>query len=60
MDSIEPNIPPLEMVKVPPVMSSSVSLPSRAFQPIFADLIFDLRQAQRIASRITGTTRPRS
>ena len=32
-DNSEPKTPPLEMVKVPPVISSMVSLPSRALRP---------------------------
>ncbi len=33
VDSIEPNTPPLEIVYVPPVSSSTVSLPSCARLP---------------------------
>ncbi len=59
VDSIEPNTPPLEMEKVPPVSSSSPNLPSRAFTPNSA--IFFSISAKVIWStlRSTGTTRPR-
>jgi hypothetical protein len=59
VDSIEPKVPPLEIEKVPPVRSSSESLPSLALEPnsaiffsIWARLIWS-------ASRRIGTTRPR-
>ena len=38
VDNMDPNTPPLEIVKVPPVMSSTVICPSRA------------RMAKRLAS----------
>ena len=53
-----PNTPPLEMVKVPPLMSSMVSVPSRARAPKSA-MSFSIRaKLLAWASRTTGTTRP--
>ena len=59
VDSIEPNTPPLEMEKRPPVRSSMASLPSWARLPKSA--IFFSMSAMDIwsASRRIGTTRPR-
>ncbi len=59
VDSIEPKVPPLEMENVPPVISSSDSLPSLAFWPNSA--IFFSISANVIwsALRRMGTTRPR-
>ncbi|MCY1232470.1 hypothetical protein D9M72_449620 [compost metagenome] len=59
VDSIEPNTPPLEIEKVPPLNSSSDSLPSRALTPNSA--IFFSMSARLIwsALRRMGTTRPR-
>ena len=59
VESSEPNTPPLEMVNVPPLMSSMVSVPSRAFAPNSAirpsipanDIVSTLRRI--------GTTSPR-
>jgi hypothetical protein len=51
VDSIEPNTPPLEIEKVPPVRSSSDSLPSCAFLPNSA-IFFSIageRQLVRVA-----------
>ena len=54
----DPNTPPLEMVKVPPFMSSIVSVPSRARLPKSA-MSFSIRAKPLAwASRITGTTSP--
>jgi len=59
VESIEPNTPPFEIENVPPVRSSSESLPSCAFRPNSA--IFFSIPAKDIwsASRRIGTTRPR-
>ena len=59
VDSIEPKMPPLLIEKVPPVRSSSESLPSLAFLPNSA--IFFSMSAKLIwsALRRIGTTRPR-
>ncbi len=56
--SMLPNTPPLVMVKVPPVISSMLSLPSRAL--IASSLIFASISARlmRSALRTTGTIRP--
>ena len=56
----DPYTPPLEMVNVPPVISSMVSLFSRARRAKF--LIFDSTSANDINSvfRSTGTTSPLS
>ena len=48
VDSREPKTPPLEMVKVPPVISSMVSLLSRAPGSEARDLLLDLGDAERI------------
>ena len=59
VESMEPNTPPLEIEKVPPVRSSMASLPSVAFlpkSPIFFSISAKL---MRSASRRIGTTRPR-
>ena len=59
VDSIEPKVPPLEIEKVPPVISSMPSLPSLAFWPN-SEIFFSI-SAKVIwsALRMTGTTRPR-
>ena len=59
VESIEPNVPPLEMVKVPPVISSMPNLPSLALAPNSA--IFFSMSAKLICSalRKIGTTKPR-
>ena len=59
VDNMEPNTPPLLMEKVPPVISSMPSLPSRAFTPYSA--IFFSISAKLIwsALRSMGTTKPR-
>ncbi len=59
VESIEPKTPPLEIENVPPVRSSSESLPSAAFLPNSA--IFFSMSAKLIwsALRRIGTTRPR-
>jgi hypothetical protein len=60
VDSIDPNTPPLVMVKVPPVSSSMEMVPSRAFSP-YSAMAFSMPAKPRLsASRITGTSRPRS
>ena len=48
VDSSEPNTPPLVIVNVPPVSSSSVSLPSRARVAYADDRLLDLAERQRI------------
>ena len=58
VDSIEPKIPPLVMVKVPPVISSIESLPSRAFT---ANLTTSFSTSSKLidsAFLITGTMSP--
>ncbi len=59
VESIEPNTPPFEIEKVPPVSSSIVSFPSCARLPKSA--IFFSTSAKLIwsASRRIGTTSPR-
>ena len=58
VDISDPNTPPFEMVKVPPAMSSIVSLPALALAPK-SPIVFSI-SAKLIASalRMTGTTRP--
>ena len=58
VDISEPNTPPLEMVKVPPVMSSMVSVPSLARLPKSAIVFSISAKLKRSALRTTGTTRP--
>ena len=48
VDISEPNTPPLEMVKVPPFMSSIVSVPSRARLPKSAIVLLDLGEAHAV------------
>ncbi|MNY36741.1 hypothetical protein D3C86_1712490 [compost metagenome] len=60
VDIIEPKVPPLVMVKVPPVISSIDSLPSRAFLPKVAMPPSISARLISSALRRTGTTRPRS
>ena len=58
VDISDPNTPPLEMVKVPPFMSSIVSVPSLARLPKSA-MSFSMRaKPLSCASRMTGTTSP--
>ena len=59
VDIMEPKVPPLEIENVPPVISSSPNLPSRAFTPYSA--IFFSMSAKLIwsALRKMGTTSPR-
>src|SRR5450759_1527520 len=59
VDSIEPNTPPVEMEKVPPVSSSMESLPSGACLPGSAMVFSILAKLIWSASRSTGTTSPR-
>jgi len=59
VDSSEPNTPPLVMVKVPPVSSSSVSLPSRARTARSAMPCSIPAIDSWSASRTIGTTSPR-
>ena len=58
VESSDPNTPPLEMVNVPPLISSRVRVPSRAFVPNSA--IFASIAANDMAStfRRIGTTSP--
>ena len=56
-----PPIPPrLVIVMPPPCMSSSDSLPARAFSLTFASSTDSSKIPLRSTSRITGTSRPRS
>ena len=59
VESSEPNTPPLEMVNVPPLISSRDRVPSRAFAPNSA--ICASIPANDMAStfRRIGTTSPR-
>jgi len=59
VDNIDPNTPPLEMEKVPPVSSSMVSLPSLALAPNSAIFFSSSASDSWSASRRIGTTRPR-
>ncbi len=58
VDNMEPKTPPLEMVNVPPVISSTVICPSRArsARRFTSDSI--PRKLRFSAFRITGTIRP--
>src|SRR3546814_3609606 len=58
VDSSEPNTPPLEMVKVPPFISSILSVPSFARLPKSAMVFSTWAKDSLSASRITGTTNP--
>ena len=58
VESSEPNTPPLEMVKVPPCISSMVSVPSLARLPKSAIVFSISAKLSAWASRMTGTTRP--
>ena len=60
VESIEPNTPPLEIEKVPPVSSSSVILPSLARLPKSAIAASICAIDMPSASRRIGTTSPRS
>ena len=60
VDNSEPNTPPLDTVKVPPVNSSMVSLPSRARTPKSRICASTSAMLMKSASRSTGTTRPDS
>ena len=53
-----PNTPPLDIVKVPPFMSSIVSVPSLAFLPYPAIALSISAKLFLSQSRTTGTTRP--
>ena len=58
VDSIDPNTPPLEIVKVPPVISSTVILPSRALIAKW-EISFSIpEKLNNSALRTTGTIRP--
>ena len=59
VDIKEPNTPPLVMVKLPPVKSSTVNLPSRPFSA--SDLICFSISAMLSLSQLrnTGVTKPR-
>ncbi len=60
VESSEPNTPPLVIVNVPPVSSSSVIEPSRA-RFAYADTPCSMSpKLIASASRSTGTIRPRS
>jgi hypothetical protein len=56
---MEPNTPPLEIEKVPPVISSMPSLPSLAFWPNSAIFFSISAKLSWSALRTIGTTRPR-
>eukprot|EP00955_Chlamydomonas_euryale_P114645 366294-Chlamydomonas_euryale.AAC.6 len=58
VDIIEPYTPPLEMVKVPPAMSSIEMVPSRAFLPSAARDFSIPAKLRPSAPRSTGTTSP--
>ena len=58
VDISPPNTPPLEMVKVPPFMSSIVSVPALARAPKSAMSFSICAKDLLSASRTTGTTRP--
>ena len=59
VDIKEPNTPPLVMVKLPPVKSSTVNLPSRPFSAK-ALIDFSMSAIERLLqSRNTGVTKPR-
>ena len=59
-DIRDPYIPPLDMVKVPPVISSIVSLPSRASKPILL-ISFSMSEKSIVLALFkTGTTNPLS
>ena len=58
VDSSEPKTPPFEIVNVPPLMSSTVSVPSLAFLPYSAMVFSISAKLMRSALRTTGTTRP--
>ena len=60
VDNKEPNIPPFEMVKVPPCISSIDNLPSLAFSE-YSVIFNSISAIERFpASLTTGTTRPLS
>ncbi len=58
VDISDPNTPPLEMVKVPPRISSILSVPSLARLPKSAMVFSTSAKLIAWALRITGTTRP--
>jgi len=58
VDNRLPNTPPLEMVKVPPFISSAVSVPSLAFLPNAAIAASISANDMASALRTTGTTSP--
>ena len=55
---VPPMPPRLEMVKLPPDMSSGESLPSRAFWEMVPSSLLSSMIPLAPTSRITGTTRP--
>ena len=59
VDSSDPNTPPLEIVNVPPIMSSMARLPSRARRPNSAIWLSISANDSCSTPRRTGTTRPR-
>ncbi len=59
VESIEPNTPPLEIEKVPPVSSSRPSLPAWARWPKSAICFSISAMLSWSALRRMGTTRPR-
>ena len=60
MESIEPNTPPFVMVKVPPAKSDKVQAPDPAFSANPRIAVSICEKDIVSASRITGTTKPRS
>ncbi len=59
VDNMEPKIPPLVIVKVPPVKSSKLKEPSLDFKPYSEILCSIPAKSSWSASLITGTTSPR-
>jgi len=57
--SMLPKTPPLEMVKVPPAMSSSEMASARAFLASSPSVPSTCAKDRDCALRMTGTTRPR-
>ena len=58
VESIEPNTPPLEMVKVPPVISSTEICPSRARMARRLISVSTSLKLMASALRTTGTISP--
>ena len=59
VDINEPKTPPLVIVKLPPVKSSTVSLPSRPFSAN-ALIVFSISAIESLSQlRTTGVTKPR-